>query len=345
MRYASFAISACAAVAGFAEAHAEPAKQIGSALVVVNKVTAELQRDVRTLSAGDRVRHSEIIQAGEDARTELKLDDQTKLALGPGAKLALDKFVYDPDKTGGAILVNLAKGAFRFMTGMAAKPAYVIRTPTASITVRGTIFDVFVPETGETWLMLSEGGVQACNARGKCRIVDRPGTIIRVGEDGDVGAPDCWSRLGRQASFTFDEAFPFVVSPPSIDPKPEFTRAVLTGADVCQSSNTPRRTELKSPTKQVKAEPKSQPAVRKLVPATPVVKVATIKTPRRNWTPPVRVVEIPRVPIVIRPGIRIRLPDYDEEDDWEPDDNLRATGLAIGMMRRGLRGIHRPRLY
>ena len=154
-------ISALAAGAAFfvpVAAEARPGDQIGEAVVVVNQVTAELSRDVRTLAKGDPVRHSELVFAGSDARTELALDDSTKLALGPGARVRLDKFVYDHDRHSGSILVDLVTGTFRFITGVASKPSYLIRTPTAAITVRGTIFDVFVRRGGETWVLLSEGG-------------------------------------------------------------------------------------------------------------------------------------------------------------------------------------------
>ncbi len=291
MRSVAFTLSAGAVLLSGLPAFAAPGDPIGSAVLVVNQVTAELSRDVRTLQMGDRVRHSELIEAGSDARTELQLDDQTKLALGPGSRLMLDKFVYDPDKDGGSIFLNLAKGTFRFLTGVAAKPAYTIRTPVAAITVRGTIFDLFVMLSGETWLMLSEGGVKACNARGKCRVVDKPGQIIRIAEDGEIGVPGCWSRLGAAPGFAFEEAFPFVVSPPTVDEKPIFTRAVLTGDSVCATL------------------PKKRKAKKKSKPVKKAVK-------KKRWKPKVRVVKVRKPKVVIRPKIKIhfstgrRNPDY-----------------------------------
>lgn len=154
---------------------AAPGDAIGSAVIVVNLVTAQFEKsDQRTLQTGDDVRQQDLIEVSSDGRGEFKLRDQTKLALGPGSRLLLDKFIYDPDISGGAIVLNLAKGAFRFVTGVAAKPAYVIRTPTASITVRGTIFDVYVQADGMSWLLLIEGAVEVCNENGKCRVVDSP---------------------------------------------------------------------------------------------------------------------------------------------------------------------------
>ena len=67
------------------------------------------------LIEGDGVSQDEVIAVGSDALSELVFKDETKLALGPGSQVKLDKFVYDPDKTSGSIAVNLLKGTFRFM--------------------------------------------------------------------------------------------------------------------------------------------------------------------------------------------------------------------------------------
>jgi hypothetical protein len=207
---------------------AAPQQPIGSALVVVNLVTAAYNRDTRTLQNGDRVHQDEVIEVGLDASSELKLDDDTKLALGAGSRLTLDKFVYDPAKSNGSIVLDLLKGTFRFMTGVAEKPTYVIKTPAAAITVRGTIFDVYVQDDGMSWLLLHEGAIQVCNARGtRCRDLTEPGKLIRITSDGDVGSPVKWASLPGKDSVPFDNAFPFVTKAPSIDPTPILTRDII----------------------------------------------------------------------------------------------------------------------
>lgn len=209
---------------------AAPQRPVGSALVVVNLVTAEYNRDTRSLQRGDRVHQDETIEVGLDGSSELKLDDDTKLALGPGSHLRLDKFVYDPDKSKGSIVLDLVKGTFRFITGVADKPTYVIKTPAAAITVRGTIFDVYVENDGLSWLLLHEGAVQVCNVRGQCKDLTEPGKIIRISDDGDVGTPSRWAGLNGRDRVPFDTAFPFVGKTPGIDPVPALTReAILLG--------------------------------------------------------------------------------------------------------------------
>jgi FecR-like protein len=203
---------------------AEPGQVIGSAVSIVNHVTGEYNRNLRNVETGDDVRQEEIIAVADDSLGELMLRDQTKVALGPGARLTLDRFIYDPNKTTGSIVLNLVKGGFRFITGIAAKPVYSIRTPVASITVRGTIFDVYIEEDDAIWILLHEGAVTVCNNSGKCRELNDPCHVMRIGRGGDMPDPGTWNALPYPRDVSFDTAFPFVVKPPGIDPKPIFSR-------------------------------------------------------------------------------------------------------------------------
>jgi hypothetical protein len=227
---------------------ATPNEPIGSAITVINYVTAKGETDggQRRLATGDDVRQQEVIEVNDDSRSEIELNDRTKLALGPGSRLLLDKFIYDPDLHGGAIVMNLIKGTFRFITGIAAKPAYVIRTPAAFITVRGTIFDVYVLNSDETWLLLIEGGVEVCAANGGCLVHDQPGKLIRISTD-DVEKPVKWASLSGKHDVTFEDAFPFIVSPPAIDPEPIFTldEIVLGGSDDSEDHERSKKVEAK----------------------------------------------------------------------------------------------------
>jgi FecR protein len=209
-------------LSGALPAAAAPGDDIGATVRIVNLVTGSYEKDQRNLATGDSVRQDELIEVGADGIGEIRLNDDTELALGPGARLKLDQFVYDPDISGGAIVVNLVRGAFRFITGIAAKPAYVIRTPTAAITVRGTIFDVYVELSGISWLLLIEGGIEVCNEKRQCNLLDEPGKLIRITPDGFVSEPAVWSDLPT-GGLPFKTAFPFIVTPPQIDPEPEFT--------------------------------------------------------------------------------------------------------------------------
>lgn len=270
------------------------ADTIGSTIGVARVVTAQLEQDTRTLTLGDDVRQNELIEVSRDGSGEFRLLDDTKLALGPGAQLVLDAFVYDPAKSGNAINMNFAKGAFRFITGLAEKPAYRIDVPAASITVRGTTFDVFVEDGGTSWLLLHEGAVTICSEAGACRDHDEIGKLVRIGADGALSHPTRWNALPRAERISFDDAFPFVGSPPSFKEKPAPTReALLQPTPDTKPSPPPRAGRKKAaagpgPTKPtapvLKRRPKaaSAPAVVRPKAATAKAKRKTVRAPKRD---------------------------------------------------------------
>jgi hypothetical protein len=343
-------------------ARAASGDQIGSAILIENLVTADFARDTRTLQAGDRVRQEELIEVGLDARSEFNLDDDTKLALGPGTRLKLDKFIYDANKASGAIVVNMAKGTMRWITGVAKKPAYVIRVPNASITVRGTIFDLYVTEAGETWLLLHEGGVQVCNDRGQCRIHEESCKLTRVSDSGDVGRPSAWSNIPGARDNMFHRAFPFVVLPPQIDPSPVCSRDGVTRLREASTPPPPaprvERASLERPsvTEPVRAA-KVPKAISKPVrvvadsPGKPVRrKPPTYKEPDPErgaevGKPPIRikVVKPPRIRVVEKP--KVKYPPHERKrtgDKAAKIGKLLIGAAAIGgAMAIGSRGGHR----
>jgi opacity protein-like surface antigen len=239
------------------------ADKIGSAVRIVNKVTGEIDQQQRQLKTDDAVNQNEAIEVSADSLGELKLNDDTKLALGPGARLVLDKFVYDPAPSTGTVSVNLLTGAFRFITGLSRKGNYQLRTPSASITVRGTIFDVFVDGAGGTWLLLLEGSVRICNAANQCADVNNPCGVVHITPTGTLDGPIGWPAEARPINFA--TAFPFVVTPPSIDATPLFTR---TAVELNQCA------------------PKQPPAQRAEAPPSPPTPT-TPSPPQQSYAPPV----------------------------------------------------------
>ncbi len=216
----------------------------------------------RALAAGDGINQDETVEVAADGLGELRLNDETKLALGPGAKLKLDKFVYDPAKSSGTIAVDLTKGAFRFITGNARKPSYLIRSPNAAISVRGTIFDVYVDATGYMWILLHEGSIEVCNSRGQCSELTQACGLVRVGANGDISGAATWNRQPSIREIDFETAFPFVVRPPQIDPAPRYTRAAVEAGSCPSGDITPPKTRRADA--EIPGEPASQQPERAL---------------------------------------------------------------------------------
>jgi hypothetical protein len=68
------------------------------------------------------------------------------IVVPPGSKATsrLDKFTYDPSKGSGSVVVNATRGAYRFVTGAQDSKSYQIKTPYATLGVRGTILEVVI---------------------------------------------------------------------------------------------------------------------------------------------------------------------------------------------------------
>ncbi|MDG2003225.1 MAG: FecR family protein [Novosphingobium sp.] len=120
-----------------------PSKVVGiaSAIVkVVNIKRASLTRFTRA-KLRQRVSLGDQVQTGTQSRLQLALLDRTKISVGANARLTIDKFIYDPN--GGTVSVSATKGALRFMSG-SAKATRSVRTPSATVGIRGTIFDTAI---------------------------------------------------------------------------------------------------------------------------------------------------------------------------------------------------------
>jgi len=136
------------------------------------------------LEIGSKVHQGERIETGPSGVIELRFLDNTHLMLGSRSSVTLDSFVYAGNGKAKSVVLQFAKGAFRFATGDSAKSAYKIRAPQASIGVRGTQFQVD-SRTPTSAITLYEGKTYICPPRRPiryCKIV-KPGETALVGPD------------------------------------------------------------------------------------------------------------------------------------------------------------------
>ena len=132
--------------------------QVGKAVQVVNRVTGNIKDDVRTLANNDPVYGLERISADAQSHGEIILNDDSRILVGPGAEISLDEFILADSGIKSATL-NVLKGAFRFISGKSKQGTFKIKTPVATIGMRGTLFDVYVGEDGQTDVILFSGRV------------------------------------------------------------------------------------------------------------------------------------------------------------------------------------------
>lgn len=229
--------------------------EIGRAELITNDVTGTLEADARKLKTGDKIHQDEVIATAEESEAELVLEDETKLAVGPKSKIVLDSFIYDPGKKDGEVVINAAKGAFRFITGKSAKSAYTIKTPASTIGVRGTTFDGFVDDSGEIALLLLDGEINVCNTARACKRLNRKGYFLHIRRNGLISDPRKWDGtfLGH---LDIGRAFPFVGRRLRIAPRVYYRRADLLGGRLLRRGVVPGVRPLKRPLRRVIPRPR-----------------------------------------------------------------------------------------
>jgi hypothetical protein len=179
----------------------------------------------RVLETTGAVFKGDVISTDRSGEAQIRFVDDTRVVVGPSARLTIDSFVYN-GKTAEKVTLSAVRGAFRFITGKSRKLAYLLRTPVMTIGVRGTGLDGFVePGTGRTTIAVYEGTAQLCDASGQC--IEATGTCgITVSRGGGFTEPSPGARA---------LLFPYAGSQASL--LPEF-RLDVSG---CRTSATPFR--------------------------------------------------------------------------------------------------------
>lgn len=113
-------------------------------VVFVRGVATAQQGDeaLRIIGKGDKLLQGDKLDTSEKSFALIKLRDGTKMTLRPETAMVLDKVVTLEGKESG--LMSLVKGGLRTVTGFIGKRRpgnFQIRTPTATIGIRGTDFD------------------------------------------------------------------------------------------------------------------------------------------------------------------------------------------------------------
>jgi hypothetical protein len=123
---------------------ATAATEIGKATIVVSNVTGTVDNVTKRVVINDNVEQNEVIATSPDGATEIHFADGTVIKVGPNSKVVLDKFIYDPNPSKGALVVSLSAGVMRFTTGNMPHENYKITTPDGTLGVRGTDLTIVV---------------------------------------------------------------------------------------------------------------------------------------------------------------------------------------------------------
>jgi hypothetical protein len=126
-------------------AAAASAEEIGQIKSAKGNVSVERAGQSLVGSVGLRLETADLIKTGVDGAAGITMADNSLLSIGPNSILALSRFEYEPATSQGRLDAQLQRGTLAVVSGRLAKQspqAMTVRTPSASLAVRGTEFVV-----------------------------------------------------------------------------------------------------------------------------------------------------------------------------------------------------------
>ncbi|MBY5786940.1 FecR family protein [Rhizobium leguminosarum] len=179
------------------------AEPVGQAVVVKTQVTGQSG----PIEVDTRVHRNERIKTSQSGLGQFVFRDGTKLAVGWGSSVVIDKYVFDDSQSVKKLTIRAAKGTFRWVSGNSNSSAYQILTPAGTIGVRGTAFDFYVGPDGTTAIVLLNGAARFCGPGG-CRQLQQRCDCVVAKPNGDMSAarrvdPSILATLGNQRALPF----------------------------------------------------------------------------------------------------------------------------------------------
>jgi hypothetical protein len=177
---------------------------IGSASAAGTAVAVDPEAMVRSsgvqqvLLVGADVRIGDLIETSTGGHAELAFDDGTKIVVGPGSALLIEDYLLRGDGSTGDFAISALGGTFRFISGKSAKESYRITTPTGTIGIRGTAFDLVTNKLEGARVLMYSGATELCPTSGECVVVS---DSCELGEMKTDGA----SSLGLTNKFTREQ--------------------------------------------------------------------------------------------------------------------------------------------
>lgn len=148
LRHPLFILAVLTALSGVLSSTAvRAAEPAGTIKVVKGSVSILRGEQVIEATLGAPVMAQDRLRTGADGSVGVTLKDDTLISSGPNSTVAIDKFAFNATTHAGEMLISVFKGTFSMVSGMMVKhspEAAVVKTPTATIGVRGTEFAIEV---------------------------------------------------------------------------------------------------------------------------------------------------------------------------------------------------------
>lgn len=182
------------------------ANTIGEVTATLGTPTASGPSGDRKLTAGAPVYEDDKISVGS-GNAQITLGDGTRLVVGPGSTLVLDRFLMKGGNSAQKVSIKALRGTFRFITGRSAKEAYTIQTANATIGIRGTGFDFWSKQ--QTGVAVLDGSVRLCQG-------DNCVNLREGCEVGRAGDDEARKLTGRAKGAVIGNNLPYILNQTSL---------------------------------------------------------------------------------------------------------------------------------
>jgi hypothetical protein len=164
------------------------AESIGLVVKVTPGATLSRSGKTSDLLGGQSLSAGDVISTNRSGQVQMLFNDETRIAIGPNASLAIDDIRMKQNGTARKFAVSAVAGGFRFLSGHSPKSAYSIKTPTATMGIRGTAFDFVVRNRAATDIIIFSGLVHMCGVSGSCFRVAGECSAVRMNNSGTAHA-------------------------------------------------------------------------------------------------------------------------------------------------------------
>lgn len=154
--------------------------EIGRTIFVVNDVEGKLgEADAKRVVVNENVLYEEDIITADQAETIMEFRDGSTFEVGPGARVRIDSFVFNPEESVSRKAVSVGRGVFRYISGIAADEQDTkISTGNGVLAIRGSVVSGIVDPEVPTFVYVGEGAATFTNDAGSTDL--QPGAAIAV---------------------------------------------------------------------------------------------------------------------------------------------------------------------
>lgn len=146
---------------------------LGKTLLAQGSIQAERAGAQAALKRLSSIYRTDIIRSAKDSSAQFRMVDNGYIELHENSELRLEKYQLNADGKHGSVIMELISGGLRTISGAIGKQdksEYQLKTPTATIGIRGTFYEVSLAKEG-MYLAAWKGGITVKTYSGACNMM------------------------------------------------------------------------------------------------------------------------------------------------------------------------------